>query len=396
MFAIFTNLRKTLRPLAGLAAALTLAACDPSGLPGLGGGGGDGPRINTAKPIPVALLVPQSDSGAAPIATALENAARLAMADLGDGVTIDLRVYDTGGQAPAAAAVAQKAVDDGAKIILGPLRADAVNAAGLAVTDEGINVLGFSNNPTIAGGNVFILGATFDNTALRMVEHARRNGKSKMVILYSDDVAGQLGKLAIEKAATAAGVQVVGAQPYQLSIEGVTNAAKAAGRVVNSGAADSIFITTDATNAAMQMLLTQLPEAGVTADKVQYLGLTRWDVRPDLFAFPGAEGAWFALPDTQRLAAFSANYKATYGTDPHPLAGLAYDGISAIGTLAVAGRADALSTTALTSTGFTGTGGVFRLLNDGTNRRALAVATVKDKQMVILDPAPSNLSGGGF
>lgn len=396
MFAIFSNLRKALRPLAGLTAALALAACDPSGLTNLRGGGGDGPRINTGKPIPVALLVPQSDAGAAPIATALENAARLAMAELGEGVTIDLRVYDTAGQAPAAAAAAQKAVDDGAKIILGPLRADAVNAAGLAVTDEGINVLGFSNNATIAGGNVFILGATFENTALRMVEHARRNGKSNMVILYSDDVAGQLGKLAIEKAASASGVQIVGSQPYQLSIEGVSDAAKAAGRIVSSGAADSIFITTAANNEAMPILLDRLPAAGVTADKVQYLGLTRWDVRPDLFALPGAEGAWFALPDTQRLASFSASYKAAFGTDPHPLAGLAYDGISAIGTLAAAGRNDALSTTALTSTGFTGTGGVFRLMNDGTNRRALAVATVKEKQMVILDPAPSNLLGGGL
>ena len=69
MFAIFSNFRKALRPLAGLAAAAALAACDPSALTNIGGGG-DGPRINTGKPIPVALLVPQSDQGAAPIATA--------------------------------------------------------------------------------------------------------------------------------------------------------------------------------------------------------------------------------------------------------------------------------------------------------------------------------------
>lgn len=396
MFAIFSNLRKALRPMVCISTALALTACDPSALTNLGGSDGDGPRINTGKPIPVALLVPQSDSGAAPIAISLENAARLAMADLGDNVTIDLRVYDTAGQSPTAAAAAQKAVDEGAKILLGPLRADAVNAAGLAVADEGINVLGFSNNTTIAGGNVFVLGATFENTAQRMVDHARRNGRTNMVILYSDDVAGQLGKLAVERAAISAGVQVVGSQSYELSVEGVTEAAKAAGRVVSAGAADSIFITTAANNAAMPMLLTQLPEAGVTSDKVQYLGLTRWDVRPDLFSMPGAEGAWFALPDTQVLAGFAARYKETFGKDPHPLAGLAYDGVMAIGTLAGQGRKDALSVAGLTSTGFTGTGGVFRLLSNGKNQRALAIATVKDKQMVILDPAPSNLSGDGL
>lgn len=394
MFAMFANLRKAIRPIAALVAAVALSACDPSALTNIGGGGGDGPRINTSKPIPVALLVPSSDQGAGPIATSLENAARLAMADLGQGVTIDLRVYDTAGQAPTAAAMARKAVDDGAKIILGPLRADAVNAAGLAIADTGVNVLGFSNNPTIAGGNVFILGPTFSNTADRMLDFARRNGKSNIVIVYSDDVEGQLGKLAIEQAATANNVRVVGAQPYELSIAGVNAAAQAAGRVVSSGAADSVFITTSANNAAMQILLSQMPIAGVAPDQVQYMGLTRWDIRPDLFSLAGAEGAWFALPDTQQIAGFSGRYKATYGTNPHPLAGLAYDGISAIASLAAEGRADALSRTALTSTSFAGTGGVFRLSNNGGNQRALAIATVKEKQMVILDPAPSSISGG--
>ncbi|SMX38968.1 penicillin-binding protein activator [Maliponia aquimaris] len=393
MFAKFVNLRKVLRPLAVPVLGLGLAACNPVALTNIGG---DAPRINTSQPIPVALLIPKTDAGAAPIAVSLENAARLAMADLGEGVTIDLRVYDTGGQAPSAAAAAQKAVDEGAKIILGPLRADEVNAAGVAVGDEGVNVLGFSNNPTIAGGNVFILGPTFANTADRMMDYARRNGKSNVLVVYSDDVEGQLGKLAIEQAATVRGVTVVGSQGYQLSIEGVSNAAQAAGRVASAGAADAVFITTSANNAAMPMLLTQMPESGVTADKVQYIGLTRWDVRPDLFSMPGAQGAWFALPDTQKLSTFSSRYTAAYGAAPHPLAGLAYDGIMAVGTLAAAGRDDALSATALTSTGFTGTGGVFRLMSDGTNRRALAIATVENKQMVILDPAPSSLSGGGL
>ena len=46
--------------------------------------------------------------------------------------------------------------------------------------------------------------------------------------------------------------------------------------------------------------------------------------------------------------------------------------------------------------GFTGTGGAFRLTPDGSNRRALAVATVRNNQMVILDPAPSSIGTAGF
>jgi hypothetical protein len=52
---------------------------------------------------------------------------------------------------------------EGAAIILGPVSADEANAAGVAVAASGVNVLAFSNNPTIAGGNVFLLGSTFQN-----------------------------------------------------------------------------------------------------------------------------------------------------------------------------------------------------------------------------------------
>ena len=116
------------------------------------------------------------------LAKNLENAARLAIRDL-DGVQIDLRVYGTAGKAGTAATAAAQAVTDGAKIILGPVYGEAANAAGLAVADAGVNVLSFSNNTTIAGGNVFVLGPTFNNTANRLVDYAKRAGKDKIVVL---------------------------------------------------------------------------------------------------------------------------------------------------------------------------------------------------------------------
>ena len=69
----------------------------------------------------------------------------MAVGDL-KNVQIHLRIYDTAGNPAQAAIQAQKAVDDGAKIILGPLFGEAANAAGMAVADEGINVLSFSNS----------------------------------------------------------------------------------------------------------------------------------------------------------------------------------------------------------------------------------------------------------
>lgn len=390
MFAVLSPVRKALRPVALIVAGLALAACDPSALsvPGVGG-----PSIDTSKPVQVALLIPKSDAQAGPVALDLERAAMLALSET--GAKIDLRVYDTAGSPSTAAAQAQRAVDEGAKIILGPLRQETSAAAGVAVLDEGINVLSFSNNTAVAGGNVFVLGQTFPNIADRLMDYARKQGKRSVVIVHSEDVPGQVGRISIEQAAVANGINVVSSEGYELSVEGVTATARSAG--VAAANSDTIFITAEASNAAMPMLLQTLPENGADPLSVQYIGLSRWDVRPDLFSMPGAEGAWFALPDLSRQQSFAARFTAAYDSAPNPLAALGYDAVAAVAGLVKAGRRDALTARALTSGSFNGALGAFRLNENGTNSRALAIATVSGGQMSILEPAPASLGGGaGF
>ena len=113
MFAVLSRARKALRTAAVVASAGLVAACGAPMMSDLGGGGAGsgGPQIDPKQPVRVALLVPRSDSGAGTIARDLENAARLAIADL-DGVNIDLAVYDTAGSPATAASAAQRAVAD--------------------------------------------------------------------------------------------------------------------------------------------------------------------------------------------------------------------------------------------------------------------------------------------
>ncbi|MCL4676038.1 MAG: ABC transporter substrate-binding protein, partial [Pararhodobacter sp.] len=139
------------------------------------------PRIDPDAPVIVALLVPSGSAtqGDDILATNLENAARLAVSDL-SGVQIDLRVYATAGDPAIAAQMARRAADEGARIILGPVRSAEANAVGAAVSGDGLNVLSFSNNPAIAGNNVFVLGLTPDNASRRVFEYAARNGRGQV------------------------------------------------------------------------------------------------------------------------------------------------------------------------------------------------------------------------
>ncbi|WP_299601851.1 penicillin-binding protein activator [uncultured Tateyamaria sp.] len=396
MFAFFKTLRKAARRVIVPLAALALAACDPAALGGLGGSTG-GPRIDTSQPVPVALLVPRGSGQASDelLANNLENAARLAMRDL-QGVQIDLRVYGTAGNAGTAASQAAQAVNDGAQIIIGPLYADAANAAGVAVAPQNVNVLAFSNNTSIAGGNVFVLGSTFENIANRLVTYAARQGKDRVVVVHAQDVAGQIGRNAIQQAISRSGATLVGTVDYPLSQQGLVAAVPRVKSAVDNSAANAVFMT--ATPAAGLPLLSQLlPEAGINPTATQYVGITRWDLPPQTLELPGVQGGWFALPDPARSSAFQAQYQAAYGNAPHPVAGLAFDGIAAIGALAAQGNSGALTGAALTQgSGFQGASGIFRLRPDGTNERGLAIATVRDNKVVVIDAAPRGFGSAGF
>ncbi|MBS1301320.1 penicillin-binding protein activator [Loktanella sp. SALINAS62] len=373
---------------------LWMAACVPVGTVGVTQDTGQ--TIDANAPVQVALLVPGGSTQGSnqAIASSLENAARMAISDL-QGVTIDLRVYNSGSDSAQAAAVATQAVNEGAKIILGPLFADAANAAGVAVAARNVNVLAFSNNPTIAGGNVFVLGATFDNTANRLVRYASRQGLNRIGIVHGDDLQGQVGRDAIARAVQANGATLAGIASYPLSQQGITASAGQIAATVKSNGADAVFLTAGV-NADLPLLATALPDAGINPTDTQYLGLTRWDAAPQALALPGLQGGLFAVPDRAMTSSFESRYASVYGGQPHALAGLAYDGIAAVGALVAQGRSDALTKNALTQQqGFMGTSGVFRLLPNGLNERALSVATVRDNAVVILENAPRSFGRAG-
>lgn len=393
MFLFLSNAKSFAGKIIALFSALWLAACEPVGP----GGGKSGPNIDTKAPVPVALLVPggSGNAGDALLAKNLENAARLAIADL-KSVKIDLRVYNTAASPTQAAKVAVQAVDEGAKIIIGPLYAQAANAAGVAVASRNVNILTFSNNAQIAGGNVFVLGPTFQNTANRLVQYAKRQGRGNIMVVHAQTPSGIAGRDAVQRAIANKGATQAGVGSYEFSQTSIANAVPGIVSKIKSSGAQSLFITAN-TDGAIPVLTQMLLDRNIDRNMVKFIGLTRWDIPPATLALPGVQGGWFARPSPTTSALFKARYSAAYGKQPHPIASLSYDGIAAIGALVKAGKPNALTSTALTQgSGFVGASGIFRLRKDGTNQRGLAIAQIRDKQVVIIDPAPRSFAGAGF
>lgn len=392
MFPLFSTLRKGVLRALLILTACALAACGAVPIPGAGGVGG---RIDPSRPVPVALLVPggsakQTDNA---IAGDLESAARMAVSDLGS-VQIDLRVYNTGGTPATAAAVARQAVADGARIIVGPLYSQSSNAAAVAVANDGVNVLSFSNTPTIAGGNLFVMGNLFDTTADRLARHAVQQGITRFYIARAENLQGELGAAAATRAVSAAGGQVVGMQSYPLSQQGVLSVSSTIADQARAAGAQAIIVTANV-GTELQILGAALQTAGLDPTQTPLIGLTRWDTRSEHIAAPMLQHGLFTVPDRGRISAFKSRFASTYGHEPLPVAGLAYDAIAAIGALVATGEPDALGRASLTrAVGFQGTAGIFRLRPSGLNDRGLAVATITDGAVQIVSPAPRSFSNG--
>ncbi|WP_134727021.1 penicillin-binding protein activator [Paracoccus luteus] len=387
-------LRRPLWRAAAAVAALALAACQP--LEPTASGPQTGPMIDPSQPVQVALLVPTGSGNAEVewLARSLANAGRMAAADA-QGARIDLRVYETAGSAETAVARANEAVAAGAKIIVGPLFAEETNAVGNAMRGR-VNVLSYSNNADIAGGNVFVLGNTFGNTADRLVSYGTSQGLRRFLVVSETDTAGQLGGAAIESAIARNRATMAGRTSHGMSRADMDAVAPQIAQAARANNAQAIFLTANQSS-VLPEITAALANVGLNGSAIQMMGLTRWDTPSERLGLAQLQNGWFTVPDLARISAFRNRYQAAYGEQPHELGSLAYDGVSAVAALVRAGRKNAVTTAGLTSGGgFAGIQGPFRLRPDGSIQRSLAVATIRGGRLVILDPAGRSFGGAGF
>lgn len=376
-------------------AAFALTACETN----MNQVGANTRTVDANAPVKVALLVPlnSSQSEMNSLGTSLVNAARMAQNDL-SGVQIDLKVYPTGGDPAAAAAAASRAIAEGAQIFVGPLFSTAAASVAPVAAARGLSVLSFSNNTDIAGNNVYLLGITFDSVANRVVRHAVETGRTNIAVIHSNDPAGTAGSDAAKNAIARFGGNLAGTWGYDLSPQGISENAPAIAKAVRAAGANAAVLTDDP-GAGLTFLTPVLASGGLSNRNTQFLGLTRWNQPPAAATTLSMQDGIFAAPDPATLGQFEARYVATYGATPHSLAGLAYDGIAAVGAMVQAAQATgsgALSRSQITDpSGFAGVNGAFRFLSNGRNERGLALMQLRDGAAVVIDGAPRSFGGQG-
>jgi ABC-type branched-subunit amino acid transport system substrate-binding protein len=322
----------------------------------------------------VAVLVPLSGSNAA-VGQAILNAANLALLDSGTD-RFAITAYDT---ARGAVVAANEALADGNGLFLGPLLADDARAVGPLAQRARVPVIAFSNDVSIAGEGVYILGLNPAQSIARVVEFARERGARRFGALLPANVYGERAAPALAAAVARSG-GTLSVETYDRS---AGSTAAAAVRLNAEGPYDAVLIADAPRTAALAV-----PVLRRSSPEVRILGTELWASE----ALPAAlRGAWFAGPADTRFEQLRTRYRARFRTNPHRLASLGYDSVLLAVRLADEWRLGRAFPARLLRdpNGFSGIDGAFRFRRDGVAERALEVLEVTAAGTTVVSPAAS-------
>lgn len=327
----------------------------------------------------VALLVPLTGANGA-VGRSIANATQLALLDTNNAV-LRITTYDT---ALGAAAAAQKAIDEGARLILGPLLAEDVRAVLPVAKRAGVTVISFSNDTSIAGSGAYLMGYSPGQSIERVVDYARSQGITTYGGLVANGVYGQRASTSFLRAVEDAKGQVISLQPYDRSVASITAAATRLGR---SGPVGAVLIADDA--AASAGIVPLMRKGGQGGARV--LGTERWNNDTAIGGRAALNGAWFASVSDNLYRQYAVKYRARFGVGPYRLSSMGYD--SVLLTIRIArdwpiGRPFPESRLRDPG-GFAGIDGAFRFGGNGVAERALEVQEVRGGTTVTVSPAPS-------
>jgi len=339
----------------------------------------------------IALILPLTAQGNAGLAAqSMKNAAEMALAEFKVS-NVQLLVKDDGGSSQGAQSAAQQAISEGAEIIVGPLFAQSVSAAGQVARSRNIPVIAFSTDASVAARGVYLLSFLPETDVRRIVSYAASRGKRSFAALMPDNAYGTVVEAAFQQEVARHGGRVVVLEKYphdaNQTAEAVRRVAQAASQI------DSIFIP-DSPDTVPQVAQA-LAANGVDIKRVQLLGTGLWGDDTRISSEKLLDGGWYPSPEQTGFRNFSGRYRARYGQDPVRTATLAYDAVALVAALVKTQGMQRFSEQVLTNpSGFAGIDGVFRFRPEGTNERGLAVLRVTPSGGQVVSPAPKSFAPG--
>lgn len=369
------------------------------------------------EPVRVALLLPFSAPSEAvqKVASAMFDSAQLAAFETGNQRFL-LIPKDTKGNPADAAAAARSALADGAEIILGPLFAEEVVSVADVARPAGVPVIAFSSDVASAGDGVYLLSFPPELEIARVTDYAILNGYSRFgLIAPANDYGARVSNSFAEEIFVRGGV-LVHEERYEQDPDAMLAPAKRLAQYAQEVVPVELRHGYDPTapqdpsteegygrgyqavlipeqGTLLRALAPLFPYFNVNINEIKLLGVSAWN-NPRLTREPALKGGWFAGPDPEITKAFESRFAAAFGSPPPRLASLSYDATLLAARLSQAprkrGRFDEAAIT--DPNGYFGADGLFRLREDGSVERGLAILEIQPEGIRVIDPAPRSFA----
>ena len=380
-------------------------------------------EADTKKYQTVALLLPLSGPHA-PIGQSMLNAAQLALFSLADP-HFRLIIEDTGGIPEQSEQAARRAIDAGARLILGPLLSQSTRSIAPIARTRGITVISFSTDRTVAGNGIFVMGFLPEVEIDRIIRYAYGLGSRRFAVLAPNNAYGaavarlyQEGVIQLGGEVTRVGYYDHGQSDLSVVVRNFTQFDE---RAQDLGEQLDLLgiLEDDTTRRTRNQLVNRkktiapppfdailLPDEGhgllsvapllayfdVSAHDIHLLGTGLWD-DPVVAMESSLWGGVYPASDPSNRAQFEKRFIKTYGKPPKRLATLGFDAVALAVVLnrkAQQNKGEAFSFEAITQpSGFLGIDGIFRLKPSGLVERGIAVIELREEGSHVVDPAPS-------
>jgi branched-chain amino acid transport system substrate-binding protein len=290
----------------------------------------------------VAVLVPMTGPSAR-VGQAIANAANMALLELNTN-RIKLKIYNTESGATSAAS---DAINDGSKVILGPLFAADVRSVQSVARAAGVPVITFSNDASVAGAGTYVLGYQPAQEIARVVSYARSRGITRFGALVPQGRYGDISAKALSNAVAGQG-QVSAIESYPRdrqklfapvrrisNYEARLRAARSQAQTGTAAGGTSVRLPAPPFDALLvadgggmlRALLPVLKDAGIESPRVRFLGTGLWAAEPELAREAALIGAWFGSVPDGEFNNMAKRFRGQFGYQPPRLASLGYDGV---------------------------------------------------------------------
>lgn len=347
-------------------------------------------------PVKVAILLPLSGQHKN-LGDAMLKAAQMALFQIGHN-NLELIPRDTKGTADGARDAARSAINAHAQLVLGPIFAANVRAAKPITQSARVNMIAFSTDWTLAGGNTFIMGFLPFDQVERVTKFAAKHGIRRVGVLTPSSDYGRVVSSAFQTLAPRNGITITGTTNFPTNTSNLAPIVstftrfeeRKAANALNQTPFDAVLMPTGGQHA--RAIGSLLSHYDLPPRTVRRLGTGLLD-EAALASENNLEGTWFAAPSPNSRRNFEQQFTNTYGHRAPRLSTLAFDATALSAVLAKRGfqngNKPAFDKRSIASpNGFSGLDGIFRFRDNNTIERGLAVLEYRRGQIVVIDDAP--------